>query len=122
MTAKRKGLIGAAVGAVTMVGFWFYNINNGTVERDFAELLGFVIAGVILGFGYTFGWYYVRSITAKMLGVAMVGSVLTIIFSRRDTFLKCVFIFGFALFSGVAIAYIPGIIRGIYLIYKEQTA
>ena len=126
MKASTKGIIGATLGAVIMtsIGMYSYFAGGGEemeISMLISTILGMAIGGAILGFGYTFGWQYVKSFTAKALGVAVTGSVITIIFSRKDTLLKCIFIYAVALSIGIGIAYLPGIIKGIQLISQERS-
>lgn len=123
MSALKKGMIGAIVGAVVLTAFYVASVNGTTTGVDILTLLGCIPLGALYGFGYAFGWGYFKSITAKAMGVATGASILTILFSKEDTGLKIFFIYLFAFAFATAIAWLPGIVKGIASIVREhQTA
>lgn len=118
MSAKQRGLIGAIIGAVLLaVCYGIAAVDAG--EFEVGQVFVMILAGALYGFGFAFGWGYMKSMTSALLGVAAGASLLTILFSRQNTLIKVLFIYLIAISLGVGLAWIPGIFKGIGSIRRE---
>lgn len=115
MEATKRGSIGATIGAFGMVSLV---ILNG--QADIKLIIGYIVLGMLYGFGLAFGWKYMKTITSKLLGVATGVSIITILTSKQDTLLKIFFIYMFAFSLGIAVSWIPGIVVGTKQVLEEH--
>lgn len=117
MSSLVKGIIGAVAGCILFP--FILSMEGG---YGITDILLFIPVGALYGFGFAFGWGYLKTITSKLLGVATGASIITIIFSRENTFIKVFFIYLFAIALAFGIAWIPGVVKGIKDIVRERRA
>jgi len=131
MSAKKKGLIGAIIGAIlgiaVIVIVGLDTISGATAAEYstgqlFIMALGAIPAGAFYGFGFAFGLPLGKKWLCKIFGVAVGTSIIAIIFSndRTQSFIKSFIILTFLFSFIVSISYLPGIVIGIKSIIQER--
>lgn len=119
MKAKKRGIIGAVVGAIGLPAFMVFASSMQGIPQDIGSIILMFFCGALYGFGYAFGWSYVKSWIAKAFGVSTSLSLLGILFSRNWSWLKTFFVFLIVFSFAIGLAWIPGVVRGIRAIAAE---
>jgi len=127
MSSAKKGIIGAIIGVIVLVGVNIYMLSISAYDgMGFLDIVIYMLplipGGIFFGFGYAFGLPLGKRWVATLCGVTAEVSFWAILFSRdrgRSFFISLfimIFVFSFAL----GICYIPGVFIGIRNIIRER--
>lgn len=124
MTNKTKAYISVGIGSIFGVIGGLPNLTRVHGMGDaIGWLLGSVIGGTIMIFGYVFGVVYIKKWIAAALGLSQLTSIWAI-FSEEDTLtgiIKAIFITFFIVMFAFLLVWIPGVGRGLYLLWNERS-